>query len=50
MFVKRPLIAIDIGTSSVKIAELHANRKSVKRLGYELIPPGIVDDGEVRDS
>ncbi len=49
MFV-RPLIAIDIGSASVKIVELNNGEpKKLKNVGLEVIPKGIVVDDEIRD-
>jgi len=46
----RPYIAIDIGSSSIKIVELVGGRqRKLKALGLELIPPGAVVDGEIRE-
>ena len=49
MFVK-PLIAIDIGSASVKVVELTKGEpKKLKNVGLEVIPKGVVVDDEIRD-
>lgn len=47
---ERPLIAIDIGSSSVKVAELAGvGRNKLVSMGLELVPNDSVSDGFVRD-
>ncbi|NRA64651.1 MAG: type IV pilus assembly protein PilM [Pseudobacteriovorax sp.] len=50
--ISRPLIAIDIGTSSVKIAEVigSGSKRKLKTLGLELLPANTVVNGEVVDA
>lgn len=47
----RPMIAIDIGSSSVKVVELggSAAKRKLVAMGLELIPPGAVVDGAIRE-
>ncbi|SME93223.1 type IV pilus assembly protein PilM [Pseudobacteriovorax antillogorgiicola] len=52
MIFNKPLIALDIGSSSVKLAELSgkgASRK-LRTLGLEVIPQGAVMNGEIQDA
>lgn len=47
---KRPLIAIDIGSSSVKVLELSNPKKNViGALGIETLPGRCIVDGEIKD-
>ena len=48
--LKRPLIAIDIGSSAVKVVEVagHGDRR-LKAIGLETLPPGAVVDGLIED-
>lgn len=48
---EKPLIAIDIGSSAIKVVELNGggNAKKLQAMGLEVLPPSIVVDGEVRD-
>ena len=49
MFVK-PLIAIDIGSASVKVVELNGgDPKKLKNVGLEVLPAGVVIDDEIRE-
>jgi type IV pilus assembly protein PilM len=47
----RSLIAIDIGSSAVKVVELggSAQQRKLKALGLELLPQGVVVDGAILD-
>lgn len=50
-FFSSPLLAIDIGSSSIKIMEM-ASGKSGKlmSLGLELLPLGVIENGVIRDA
>ncbi|MFW7380387.1 MAG: type IV pilus assembly protein PilM [Oligoflexus sp.] len=50
-FLNSPLIAIDIGTSAIKVLELggNQNKRRLLSMGIELLPRGVVQDGEIRD-
>lgn len=52
MFLSQPLLAIDIGSSSVKVAEVvgSGRSKKLKSLGLELIPPGVIGNDEILNS
>ena len=46
----KSIIAIDVGSSSVKIVEVGGLRKlSIKRLGLEVLPINVVEDGTILD-
>lgn len=46
----RPLIAIDIGTSSIKMIELGGRHaRELRAIGLETLPPGTVVDGTIQD-
>ena len=46
----RSLLALDIGTSSIKLLELGGGRqKKIRVMGQENIPPGVVENGVVKD-
>ncbi|MBM4252080.1 MAG: type IV pilus assembly protein PilM [Deltaproteobacteria bacterium] len=48
---KRPLIAIDVGSSAIKVAELAGGKqKKLTTLGLETLPLGAVVDGVVQDN
>lgn len=48
---KRPLIAIDIGSSAVKIVELSGgSQKKLLAMGMEVMPVGAVVDGSVENA
>lgn len=50
MLSQRPLIALDIGSSSVKILELTGgHRRKLAAIGLDLLPPGTIVEGEIRD-
>jgi type IV pilus assembly protein PilM len=51
MFSRSSLIAVDIGTSSVKMLELSGSAKSrkLKSFGMEALPPGAIEDGAIHD-
>lgn len=51
MLFKKKLLGLDIGTSSVKLAEVSMSGRGAKlvRLGYTPIPPGVVSGGEIND-
>ena len=46
------LIAIDIGSSAVKVVELggSVSQRKLKALGLEILPPGAVVDGAIQDA
>lgn len=48
---RNQLIGLDIGTSSLKIAEIHSTNKGLllKKIAVEKIPPDIFSDGEPKD-
>jgi type IV pilus assembly protein PilM len=50
-FGSQNLVAIDIGTSSIKIAEVRFDRKGIelKKFGMQSLPNGLVDLGEIKD-
>jgi type IV pilus assembly protein PilM len=52
MLFERPLIAVDIGSSSIKMMEISGktSARSLKSYGVELIPTGAIDDGVIQDS
>jgi type IV pilus assembly protein PilM len=48
---KRPLIAIDIGSSAVKIVELSGgSQKKLLSMGMELVPAGAIVDGNIANA
>ena len=48
--LNKPLIAIDIGSSSVKLVELGGgSKKKLRNMGLEMLPPAAVVDGEIKD-
>ena len=48
---KQPLIAIDIGSSAIKVVELTGRQhKKLRAIGLETLPRGSVVDGVVQDS
>jgi len=50
MFFNRPLVAIDIGASSVKIVEMTGKGdRQLRAIGLELLPEGAVIDGAIQD-
>lgn len=51
-FLKSTSIAIDIGTSAVKIVELagSGSKRKLLSMGIERLPGGVVQDGEIRDT
>jgi type IV pilus assembly protein PilM len=47
---KRPLIAIDIGSSAVKIVELSGgNPRKLLSMGMEMMPAGAITDGNIEN-
>lgn len=46
------IVALDIGSYSIKVCELKRNGKSLKlnKLGSAILPEGVVIDGEVQDT
>lgn len=50
-FLTPPLLAIDIGSSSVKMLELTGRgaSKSLRSYAVEVLPPGLVHDGVIQD-
>ncbi|MDY0131972.1 MAG: type IV pilus assembly protein PilM [Desulforegulaceae bacterium] len=48
---KNQLVGLDLGTSSVKIAEIHNTKKGLflKKIAVEKIPPDLFSDGEPED-
>ena len=51
MLFGKKVLGLDIGTSSVKMAEVATSRSGAKlvRLGYTALPPGVVGGGEIHD-
>ncbi len=50
MLSQRSLVAIDIGASSVKVLEFSGTRhRKLAAVGLELLAPGSVVDGEIKD-
>ncbi len=51
MFFGKKVLGLDIGTSSVKMAEVATSSRGAKllRLGYTALPPGVVSGGEIND-
>ena len=51
MIFSKPLIAMDIGSSSVKLVEVTGRGTSRKliKLGLEMVPDGVVINGEIQD-
>ncbi len=50
MFFKQPLLAIDIGSSSIKVLEMSRGQsKKLHSLGLEILPKGAIEAGVVRD-
>lgn len=46
---KSPLLAIDIGSSSIKAIEMNAANGKLHSLGIELLPRGVIEAGLIRD-
>jgi type IV pilus assembly protein PilM len=47
---KQPLIAIDIGSSSIKVVELvGSTSRRLRSVGLEMLPAGAVQDGLIQD-
>jgi type IV pilus assembly protein PilM len=50
MFFNRPLIAIDVGSSSVKVVEISGKGdRKLRAIGLELLPEGSVLDGVIQN-
>lgn len=50
MFFNLPLIAIDIGSSAIKIVEMSGRGdKKLRTIGIELLPEGAIIDGFIQD-
>ncbi len=52
MFGKKDhLVGLDIGSRAIKVAEVEINKKvrTLKRFGVLDIPPGLIEDGVIRD-
>jgi type IV pilus assembly protein PilM len=50
MIFDRPLIAIDIGSSSIKIVEISGKGdRKLRAIGLEILPTGCVVDGVIQD-
>ncbi len=51
MILSRPLIALDIGSSSAKLIEIHGmgNKRKLRCLGLEVLPQGAVINGDLKD-
>lgn len=49
MLFKKPLIALDIGSSSVKLCEVKGKGegRKLQNLGLEMLPPGTIVNGEI---
>lgn len=46
----QPLVAIDIGSSAIKVVEISGQKqKKLLRVGLEILPPGVVADGIVQN-
>lgn len=46
----QPLVAIDIGSSAIKVVELSGiKQKKLLRVGLEILPPGTVMDGMIQN-
>ncbi len=46
----RPLVAIDIGSSAIKVVEMTGQKqKKLRAIGLELLPPGVVVDGAIQN-
>lgn len=51
MLFSRPLIAIDIGSSAIKLVELSGSSSSkLRSVGIEMMPAGVVEDGMIQDA
>ena len=52
IFGEKKIVAIDIGTSSIKLAEIDVSRKGpmLKRFAVQNLPHGVVSGGEILDS
>ncbi len=49
-FFNGPLLAIDFGSSSIKVMEMTSGKSSrLHTLGLELIPRGVIENGQIRD-
>lgn len=48
---KNNLVGLDIGSSMIKVAEVSETKKGMvlKRLAVSEIPPGVIDDGVIKD-
>lgn len=47
---KQPLIAIDIGSSSIKVVELSgSSSRRLRSIGLEMLPVGAVQDGQIQN-
>ncbi len=46
---QQPIIGIDIGSSSIKIVQMKKNNR-IHKLGYEVIPEGLVNQGRIEAS
>ena len=50
MLMNRGLIAIDIGSSAIKVVEMSGKRqKKLRAMGLEVIPPGTIVDGVIQN-
>lgn len=50
-FFSPPLLAIDIGSSSIKIMEMTSGKNGkLLNLGLELLPRGVIENGVIRDA
>src|SRR4051812_21764950 len=46
----RPLIAIDIGSTAIKVVEMTGTKqKKLRAIGLEVLPPGVVVDGVIQN-
>lgn len=46
----RSLVAIDIGSSAIKVVEMSGQRqKKLRAIGLEILPPGVVVDGMIQN-
>ena len=51
MFASSNLIALDIGSSSIKLCEFSGGKnRRLENLGLEFLPPGVIQNGFISDS
>ncbi|RZA13888.1 MAG: type IV pilus assembly protein PilM [Proteobacteria bacterium] len=50
-FFSGPLLAIDFGSSSIKVMEMTSGKSGkLHTLGLELLPRGVIENGQIRDA